>query len=60
MLPEKKRQIGSIIGMLIMMAILVFANLGGTWSILRITLLVIGVTGVIGSAIYRIIYILRG
>lgn len=26
MLPEKKRQIGSIIGMLIMMAILVFAN----------------------------------
>ncbi|KAA8814231.1 hypothetical protein F1C07_04480 [Lactobacillus crispatus] len=46
--------------MLIMMAILVFANLGGTWSVLRITLLVIGVTGVIGSAIYRIIYILRG
>ncbi|WEB32504.1 hypothetical protein [Lactobacillus crispatus] len=39
MLPEKKRQIGSIIGMLIMMAILVFANLGGTWSVLRITLL---------------------
>lgn len=57
---EKKRQIGSIIGMLIMMAILVFANLGGTWSVLRITLLVIGVTGVIGSAIYRIIHILRG
>ena len=55
MLPDKKRQIGSIVGMLIMMAILVFANLGGTWSVLRITLLVIGVTGVIGSAIYRII-----
>lgn len=60
MLPDKKRQIGLIVGMLIMMAILVFANLGGTWSVLRITLLVIGVTGVIGSAIYRIIYILRG
>ena len=34
MLPDKKRQIGSIIGMLIMMAILVFANLGGTWSVI--------------------------
>ena len=43
-----------------MMAILVFANLGGTWNVLRITLLVIGVTGVVGSAIYRIIQILRG
>lgn len=31
-----------------MMTILVFANFGGTWSVLRITLLVIGVTGVIG------------
>ena len=60
MLPDKKRQIGSIVGMLIMMAILVFANLGGTWNALRITLLVIGVTGVVGSAIYRIIQILRG
>lgn len=60
MLPDKKRQIGSIIGMLIMMAILVFANLGGTWSVLRITLLAIGVTGVICSAIYRIIQILGG
>ena len=60
MLPEKKRQIGSIVGMLIMMAILVFANLGGTWNVLIITLLVIGVTGVVGSAIYRIIQILRG
>ena len=60
MLPDKKRQIGSIIGMLIMMAILVFANLDGTWSVLRITLLAIGVTGVIGSAIYRIIQILGG
>lgn len=60
MLPDKKRQIGSIVGMLIMMAILVFANFGGTWSVLRITLLVIGVTGVIGSAICRIIQILRG
>ena len=60
MLPEKKRQIGSIVGMLIMMAILVFANLGATWNVLRITLLVIGVTGVVGSAIYRIIQILRG
>ena len=60
MLPDKKRQIGSIVGMLIMMAILVFANLGVTWNVLRITLLVIGVTGVVGSAIYRIIQILRG
>lgn len=60
MLPDKKRQIGSIVGMLIMMVILVFANLGGTWNVLRITLLVIGVTGVVGSAIYRIIQILRG
>ncbi|KAA8799751.1 hypothetical protein F1B97_07080 [Lactobacillus crispatus] len=46
--------------MLIIMTILVFANFGGTWSVLRITLLVIGVTGVVGSAIYRIIQILRG
>ena len=60
MLPDKKRQIGSIVGMLIMMAILVFANLGGTWSVLRITVLVIGGTGVSGSAICRIIQMLRG
>ena len=60
MLPDKKKTNRSIIGMLIMMAILVFANLGGTWSVLRITLLAIGVTGVIGSAIYRIIQILEG
>lgn len=60
MLPDKKRQIGSIVGMLILMSILILANLGGTWSGLRIAMLVIGVTGVIGSAIYRIIQILRG
>lgn len=60
MRPDKKRQIGSIVGMLILMSILILANLGGTWSGLRIAMLVIGVTGVIGSAIYRIIQILRG
>lgn len=60
MRPDKKRQIGSIVGMLILMSILILANLGGTWSGLRIAMLVIGVTGVIGSAIYRIIHILRG
>lgn len=61
MLPDKKRQIGSIIGMLILLIIMISANLGnGTWSVPRIVLLVAGLAMILIAVVYRIIQILRG
>ncbi|AUX16531.1 hypothetical protein AB283_09250 [Lactobacillus amylovorus] len=60
MMPDKRKQILSIVGMLILLLILVFSNLGqGTWSTFRIVLLVVGLSMLIVSVIYRIIQILK-
>lgn len=59
-MPDKRKQILSIVGMLILLLILVFSNLGqGTWSTFRIVLLVVGLSMLIVSVIYRIIQILK-
>lgn len=60
MMPDKRKQILSIVGMLILLLILVFSNLGqGTWSTFRIVSLVVGLSMLIVSVIYRIIQILK-
>lgn len=59
-MPDKRKQILSIVGMLILLLILVFSNLGqGTWSTFRIVSLVVGLSMLIVSVIYRIIQILK-
>lgn len=60
MMPDRRKQILSIVGMLILLLILVFFNLGqGTWSTFRIVLLVVGLSMLIVGVIYRIIQILK-
>ena len=55
MLPDKKRQIMNIIGMLLLLLVLVLANIGqGTWSWQRITLLTIVAIMLIISAVIKI------
>lgn len=60
MMPDKRKQILSIIGMFILLLSFVLTNLGqGTWSAFRIILLVVGLSMLIGSMIYRIIQIIK-
>lgn len=59
-MPDKRKQILSIIGMFILLLSFVLTNLGqGTWSAFRIILLVVGLSMLIGSMIYRIIQIIK-
>lgn len=60
MLSEKKRQIRSVIGMLILILFFVFINLfEGPWSLPRIILLVAAVALLIFSVITKIVKILK-